>query len=167
MGMYTTVKFNARLNDDGLRVVTWLHENHTAPVWSWWADAVAAFPEYPWVAAWAKVERCDFIPWGSLSGGSRLQGGNREAYWRLKDGKWSVLCALKNYEGEIATFCETVLPHMLASVCRVKHEYCEGPVVQSTKVTPIRAAAAVEETETEEPSRQVLFDFPPTTHGRG
>jgi len=155
MGMYTVIKFSAALNDVGREVVDFL-ENSRASRQEYVSDWQAAADRfgYPWLKRWAEVDRCDFIPWGAYVPGRRdvddighqhvivtkyYNDGRHFNYIlpeRSSDGStWHVCADLKNYEGEIQTFCEHVLPYMISLACPVYHEY-EGRRYDYVDPTP-------------------------------
>jgi hypothetical protein len=144
MGMYTAVKFSATLNVTGRAVVDFLEKvrfDKSVQKQTW--QVAAEHFEFPWLVEWAKVDRCDFIPWGAYTPGGRDLDdvGHQHAIveWesstgdyvfrhvlpeRSEDGRvWHVSSELKNYEREIQNFCENVLPHMLSEPCTVYYEY--------------------------------------------
>ena len=146
MGMYTAVKFSATLNDTGRAVVDFLEKvrpDETTQKETW--QVAAEHFEFSWLSDWAKVRRCDFIPWGSYTPGYRDLDdvGHQHVLVetpsttsdhvfryirpeRSEDGRvWHVSSELKNYENEIRNFCENVLPRIIAEPCTVYYEYEE------------------------------------------
>lgn len=166
MGMYTAVKFSATLNATGRAVVDFLEavkQNTPSQKQTW--EVVAEHFELPWLIEWAKVGRCDFIPWGAYAPGRRdldevghqhtiiahgPSGSSLTLRYvrpeRSKDSRvWHVLTELKNYHNEIQCFCANVLPHMIAKPCTVYYEYEERrydhddptPEFQTINVLPL------------------------------
>lgn len=144
--MYTAVKFSATLNDTGRAVVDFLEKvrpDKTTQKETW--QIAAEHFEFSWLSDWAKVRRCDFIPWGSYTPGRRdlddvghqhvlVETPSTTSDYvfryilpeRSEDGRvWHVSSELKNYEGEIQNFCANVLPRMIAAPCTVYYEHEE------------------------------------------
>lgn len=76
-----------------------------------WAIVAKAFPHYPFLAGWAKVDRCDSIPCGHCYMWDTDED-NEEWECSYVDREWKFQCSLKNYEGEIEQFVREVLPHI-------------------------------------------------------
>jgi len=119
--MYTGVRFQAQVTEEAREVISWIQEDRQSRGWHEAAEKFNA----SWLTDWVGVGRCNFIPWGSLCylGG---WAGEEEQYSRLKGASWEVLCSLKNYQGEIRTFCEDILPHMIESETVVESRYEES-----------------------------------------
>ena len=108
MGMYTGLRARLIIKEEFWPVVTMLNlSTHSRS----WKSVASAFPQYPFLRNWAEVWQSDFIPFGALS---YVPWSRDDPAWQrsFKDGLWVFQCALKNHEGEIEFFVETVLPHI-------------------------------------------------------
>jgi hypothetical protein len=155
MGMYTGIRFEARLRADALPIVTALYEvGGNVSRWG----AVAEQHPLPWLQAWARVGRCDFIPFGALA--------YMPADWKETnldppvDGVWRVCCSLKNYQGEIGIFLDAVLPHLIAESCTCEVLYEEDDAPQLDVVLP----AAPEPQALPEGGAPITHDGPPRAY---
>jgi hypothetical protein len=131
MGMYTGVRFQAQVTEEAREIISWCQEDRQSRGWH---EAAEKF-DVPWLTDWVRVGRCNFIPWGYLCylGG---WAGEEEQYSRLEGASWEVLCSLKNYQGEIRTFCEEILPHMITAETIVESRYEESPSSVFYSVSP-------------------------------
>lgn len=129
--MYTGVRFQTQVTEEAREVISWIQEDRKSRGWH---EAAEKF-DAPWLVDWGRVDRCNFIPWGSLC---YLEGwaGEDESYSRLKGTSWEVLCSLKNYQYEIRTFCEDILPHMIALETIVESRYEESDFSTFYSVKP-------------------------------
>lgn len=75
-----------------------------------WLRVADAFPRHPFLMEWAGVWRADFIPFGALA---YMPWDDDDPECSFKDGFWVFQCSLKNYEGEIEYFVETVLSRIV------------------------------------------------------
>jgi len=146
MGMYTAIKFSAVLNDVGRKVVEFLDKvrpDKSIQKKTW--QVTAEHFDFLWLNEWAKVKRCDFIPWGSYTPGHHDidEVGHQHALVKTPSttrdyafeyirpershagSVWHVCADLKNYEGEIQNCCENLLPRMISEPCTVYYEYEE------------------------------------------
>lgn len=120
MGMYTGLRASVVIKPEWVEAITLLHQGNNR-----WADVFANYPGLPGLDRWMEVGRRDFIPLGGLCymPDDFSDAPHRESYSAFdpKTGRWRFCCSLKNYEGEIGQFVETVLRHIVSSV-----EYCES-----------------------------------------
>lgn len=131
MGMYTGVRFQAQVTEEVREIISWVQEDRQSRGWH---EAAEKF-DAPWLADWVRVGRCNFIPWGALCylGG---WAGEDKSYSRLKGTSWEVLCSLKNYQDEIRTFCEEILPRMITAQTVVESRYEESDFSVFYTVSP-------------------------------
>lgn len=82
----------------------------------------------PGVAAWARVGRASFIPFGVVCYMPDDWGEQRSEF-DPESGRWQFVCSLKNYDGEIGKFVEWVLVHIVDSValCETLYETANAP----------------------------------------
>ena len=67
---------------------------------------------------WLAVRRRDFIPFGALSYVmTNDEDWNDQRHDVDGGGVWHVRCSLKNYENEIGTFRDYVLPYLICEDC--------------------------------------------------
>lgn len=153
MGMYTGVRFTASLTGFGFLVVKCLNEAHESLPRQGIREAIRKRPTHAWEAVaerfpghferWAKVGRCDFIPFGWVT---LPDWPLCTSVLRIKTGTWTVVCSLKNYGHEIEQFLEEVLPILLAEPCDVTFHYEEDeePVIISVEPRASDATRAMD-----------------------
>jgi len=132
MGMYTGLRFDAKLNETGKKVVgLLLEQRYGRDKWEGvideWRGVADEYPELGYLKEWSSVGRSNFIPFGAVC--YLPWHYNNE----LVNGTWSVTCSLKNYEREIEYFLENVFPHLIAEPTRVQvwYEEWRGPEVET------------------------------------
>ncbi len=105
MGMYTGLRAKLSIKEEFWPVIDMVMNRREG---IFWEDVAKAFPQYPFIAEWADVGRCDFIPFGALA---YMPWDDDDPEWQrsFKAGLWVFQCSLKNYEGEIECFVNTVL----------------------------------------------------------
>jgi len=97
MGHYTSLRAK-------IRIIPEFHDLYQAVAnGDDWAAVAAAFPQHPFVLAWSRLHRCDFIPRGALTNGWRTACGYDLAF---VDGVFSFQCSLKAYEREDLIWAE-------------------------------------------------------------
>lgn len=124
MGMYTELRFAARLTEDGVRVVEALLAAQKKKAEDWeagksmssaWdtvmplvvevAEKLGVNPSRP--KSYLEQRRKDFIPFGAY-------GNDENHRCEVVDGVWYVCCELKNYTATIESFLGAVLPLLIA-----------------------------------------------------
>lgn len=123
MGMYTGIRFKAKLNEHGKGIVQKLLDTG-----SW--EGLHEF---------SKIGRSPFIPFGVLSCMPDSWDKSREDADRtpLSERRvWTVCCSLKNYENEIEYFLEKVLPGLIAETTIVEYLYEEWKNSKFIEVSP-------------------------------
>lgn len=115
MGNYTGLRMKVYVKPEYRELIKKVHEYDMEG----WEDFVS---EYPFLAAFAHKDRNTFIPHGSIcympeswaswnfSDGSheKVVHDGFEHSFNEKTGYWTFACSLKNYEGEIGIFLESV-----------------------------------------------------------
>jgi hypothetical protein len=121
MGMYTDLNARLLLKREFWPVIDMLRDLTTD---NGWEDVAAAFPQYPFLAEWASVRSCDAIPYSRSSQQRRTD----DTTWNhtFKDGVWTFQCSLKNCEGEIEYFAQTVLAHIVDQCLELYSRYEEN-----------------------------------------
>lgn len=117
--MYTGLRFEAKLKPfvaDAMSLII-SDDNRYSEFWSSLAGIISIDPN------WLKVGRRDFIPYGGLSYMPDDWNWSNDIGYATQ--KWSVCCSLKNYEGEIETFLELVMPFLIEDYCEVEVLYEE------------------------------------------
>ena len=112
MGTYTGLRAKLLIKEEFWPVIEQLMD--PASVGSW-QDVAKAFPQHTFLAEWTGVWRADFIPFGALT---YMPWDDPEWERSFTDGLWVFQCSLKNYEGEIEYFVETVL----SRIVKERHE---------------------------------------------
>ena len=101
MGMYTGLRGKITLKDNGLSKVIIEKD------FDWGTIRNSYFNET--VSTWANVGRCNFIPFGAVCYMPDSWGD----WFQTVDGlTLTFCCSLKNYECEIQTFIDKVLPEI-------------------------------------------------------
>lgn len=101
MGMYTGLRGKITLKDNNLTKAI-LEKD-----FDWEAIRNSYYNET--ISAWANVGRCNFIPFGAVCYMPDSWGD----WFQTTDGlTLTFCCSLKNYENEIQTFVEKVLPEI-------------------------------------------------------
>lgn len=147
MGMYTGLRFKAKLNMKGLKAARIL----TAPSGSW--KTVKTKVRGLDLDDWLTVDRCDLIPrgaicympkdwsWGELDPEVHHYDTEEVCFAahinRLEDGVWVVSCSLKNYAREIDQFLLNVLPQLIAEPCTAEYLYEENDEPTVRVVRPL------------------------------
>ena len=120
MGMYTGLRVVAKIKPEyrGLvdSVVEYSSTHGCAPL-GCWLDVV---DQYPFTQQFAEMDRSSFIPYGSLN----YMPYEWEKTNEWDNITWSFCCSLKNYEGEIETFIDTILV-VIAEYAEVEYLYEE------------------------------------------
>lgn len=130
MGMYTGIRFTAKLNEFGARVIKDLHSEWAQLGFSAWGRVAEKYPDFK---GWARVGRCDFIPFGAVCYMPNEWG---EGESLLEEATWRVTCSLKNYAGEIDTFLASVLPKIIGLPCSVEVLYEEDKQSRIVHILP-------------------------------
>ena len=129
MGMYTGLRFEAKLKPfvaDAIELV--LSEQNLYSLWDPLAGIISIDQK------WLDVGRKDFIPFGSMSY-MPDDWVHRNDIYRFSQ-KWFVCCSLKNYEGEIESFLDLVLPFLIDEPCDVEVLYEEWPKPREQRIEP-------------------------------
>ncbi|AHZ09908.1 hypothetical protein FP76_gp186 [Bacillus phage Evoli] len=113
MGNYTGLRMKVYVKPEYRDLIKKVHEYDMED----WEDFV---PEYPFLAAFAHKDRNTFIPHGSIcympeswaswdddTHVKTIHNGFEHSF-NEKTGYWTFTCSLKNYEGEIGIFLESV-----------------------------------------------------------
>lgn len=143
MGMYTTLKLEAPLSPEGRIVIEALHRSMAGSDQNIWIGAAILGDSEdtvsPQVLAamrkWSQVGRSNFIPNGMVTYHSSW--GTENVNTVDENGVWHVLCSLKNYEGEIETFLETLLPCLISRPTIAQSWYEEDEEPTALAVVPL------------------------------
>lgn len=132
--MYTGLRIKATVKEEFRQMI---EEINNGADWSEFAE------QFPFLSAYAKQGRAEFIPCGSLSympdeweykprkaDGSydRENAAATDGFERSidrKTGYWTFQCSLKNYNQEIEQFLEEVLPNIIESAEHIEYLYEE------------------------------------------
>lgn len=136
MGMYTGLRFEAKLTPLAAKAITLLNTTHydTEGVEPW--DEVAAlYPEFD-LKEWCKVERKNLFPFGRVL--YMPDNWEEESKSIIKGLWWEVNCSLKNYEEEIEEFLSSVLPQLISEECEVETCYEEDNYSNFLIILPIK-----------------------------
>ncbi len=128
MGMYTKLEAVIQLTPEGLERVNKLHKlnsderksnpyNRGDP----WLSLSQLYPEF---IPWSKIDRRNFIPWGS----SAYFDEPQKSIVSNIHSTWDFCCSLKNYEDEIRTFLTEVVPHLGIITGTVRYEEWEKSI---------------------------------------
>ena len=138
MGMYTELRFDARLSKAGVRAVQALNEGQN--------KRGSAHDPSPWYAAMplivdiAKELGTDLTaPVGYLNQTRKnfIPFGNHSEHRAELDGDvWRVTCELKNYTATIEQFLKDVLPLLIAEPVTVYTHYEEDTEPRAIEVRP-------------------------------
>lgn len=133
MGMYTDLRARLTIKEEFRPVIAELMDLNE---YRSWQDVAGMFPQYPFLAEWAKIWRCDFIPFGALS---YMPWEADDPEWKrsFKDGVWVFQCSLKNYEEEIQKFVATVLPHIVETCHELYSLYENDAQVEHLEIPPL------------------------------
>lgn len=101
MGMYTGLRGQIKLKDNDLT------KTIVEKDFDWSTIRMAYFDNT--MSAWENVRRCNFIPNGAVCYMPDQWG---DWFKIVEDKTLRFCCSLKNYENEIETFIEKVLPHI-------------------------------------------------------
>lgn len=130
MGMYTGLRASVVVKPEWREAIALLHRKDRPDARKFdsgyaWERVHEHFPGLPGLVEWVKVGRRDFIPFGGLAympeDFSDAEDGQSFSKFNGETGEWRFCCSLKNYEGEIKTFVETLLARIVERV-----EYCES-----------------------------------------
>jgi len=119
MGMYTGLRFEAKLSPLGCEVIDSFYENMQG-----WVGVTCSSPMYmSKICDWIEgFHRFRFIPGGALC----YMPSDWEFISEPGVGVWKVCCSLKNYNKEIEGFLENMLPPLLSETCKVEVKYEES-----------------------------------------
>lgn len=127
MGMYTGLRARVTIKPEFRELLEFLNQLNAEGYTSYeWSDAATQFPQYPWLAEWAQVGRCNFIPRGAVC---YLDWDDNYRKYDPATGVWEFCCSLKNYQSEIETFFELVFSKIVEAVdfCETQYECDEEP----------------------------------------
>lgn len=89
--------------------------------------------QFPFLSSYAKQDRAEFIPCGSLcympfswetgEYPSEVATDGFERNIDMETGYWTFQCSLKNYEGEIQHFFNGVLPNIISESEHIEYLY--------------------------------------------
>lgn len=129
MGMYTGLRCHIEVKPEFWPVIEEVMKgfldddlNDSDP----WDRAATKFPEYRWLRSWSNVDRANFIPFGALA---YMPWDDKDPEWepeKFENGFWKFQCSLKNYQGEIEYFVETILKRITLRVCELYSLYEEN-----------------------------------------
>jgi hypothetical protein len=134
MGMYTGIYFKAKLKPLALIAIETAYRelDFSEEQYDFWLIVNKIFPIS---RDWLSVGRRHFIPMGGLS----YMPPEWQDY-KMTDGisgdTWTVCCSLKNYDGEIESFLEGVLPFLIEERCTIIYLYEEWDNPKYIEVYP-------------------------------
>lgn len=114
MGMYTGLRGVVILKSNSLVTDELIASNFIWKDVKWSSEAMDQ---------WIEVGRCNFIPNGAVCYMPSEWGEHSN---QVEGKRWSFTCSLKNYEGEIQQFINTVLPE-IADDWALESLYEESP----------------------------------------
>ena len=126
MGMYTGLRVKVTVKEEYRDMIQAIHEGAD------WADFAEQFP---FVTAYSKQGRAEFIPRGMLfympfsweegRFPNAVATDGFERHIDMETGKWSFQCSLKNYNNEIEQFFHEVLPVIISEAEHIEYLYEE------------------------------------------
>ena len=133
MGMYTGLRFTAKLSDKGQEAIKIMNEfmaaSRSGYVVCW--NAVRDLLDLP--EEWMEDTRTTFIPYGGVT---YMPDSWESAHHVDEEGRWHVCCSLKNYTGTIERFLKHVLPKMISEECVAESLYEEDHEPREHPVCP-------------------------------
>ena len=126
MGMYTGLRCKVIVKPEFREMIQEIHDGGD------WGDFVE---EFPFLTEYAKQDRAEFIPRGSLSYmpdewekgvfPNQTATDDFERNIDMETGLWTFQCSLKNYKQEIEQFFKEVLPNLIESAEHIEYYYEE------------------------------------------
>lgn len=126
MGMYTGLRVKVTVKAEYRQMIKAINEG---------ADWNDFEEQFPFLTAYTKQPRAEFIPRGALSYmPSSWQAGEypnqvaTDGFERnidIETGYWTFQCSLKNYENEIQQFFKEVLPEIISEAEHIEYLYEE------------------------------------------
>ncbi len=142
VGMYTGFRADVVVRPEYRAAIQTLHDDPLR--WEAVASHVGdGLVKPPGVAAWARVGRASFIPFGAVCYMPDDWGEQRSEF-DPESGRWQFCCSLKNYEDEIATFTRVLLSRIIERVvyCETLYEEDERPTPAFTPTQLFRVGVA-------------------------
>lgn len=131
MGMYTGLAFRAQLSTFGVSIVEDFYKYLNTDDLDPWKEI---YKNTGFFETYSSLDRSTFIPNGFVCYMPESKGWTVNVNV-LNSNVWEVCCSLKNYEGEIECFLETVLPRLIDSDTLVKVQYEEDESPTYTTIT--------------------------------
>lgn len=125
MGMYTALRFNAKIKEEYSEAINYIAENKGNKRW---ADVADEFFEHNIFEYFSTYSRANFIPFSDPDGSPDSWKNDKEYYWSYdKETRvWKFQCGLKNYDSTIEFFLDVVARKIVEEVYHIETFYEES-----------------------------------------